>query len=438
MKQTHRFIAAALIAVMLSLSLPVLSLAAVPVRSDPGTAEYNFFDVLSVMFFLESEDESGVKNGTKMFGSNYDMGDPETWTVLLGEDGDYYYQGFFFEEVEGELRLTTVLCGEFDLVGWLTLDGCSELLLVDCSYNKLNSVSVLDCPKLETLNMQDNKNITELDVSECPALNWLQCYYCGITELDLTYNPELEFLEMEGNPVGTLDLSSCPKLWYLMCENCGLTELDLSNNPDLMFLNCGLNDISALDLSKNTKLLSLNCDLTLLTELDVSACVRLAQLQCVYNDIKDLDLRNNDLMLDKISAEGHGSIGCAIGSEWDGSSYFVDAYPEDGFDFLGWYDEQGDLLSTAARWYLTDGDFGTVIARFTGADEPGPGPEPTPVIGDVDGDGEVTLVDALIILRAAMGLVELTPEQEALADFNGDGTVNSEDALLVMRLAMGL
>ena len=59
-------------------------------------------------------------------------------------------------------------------------------------------------------------------------------------------------------------------------------------------------------------------------------------------------------------------------------------------------------------------------------------------MGDVSGDGVIDSEDALLILRAAMGLVELTPEQEALADFNGDGTVNSEDALLVMRLAMGL
>ncbi len=70
--------------------------------------------------------------------------------------------------------------------------------------------------------------------------------------------------------------------------------------------------------------------------------------------------------------------------------------------------------------------------------EPTPEPTEEPVMGDVSGDGVIDSEDALLILRAAMGLVELTPEQEALADFNGDGTVNSEDALLVMRLAMGL
>ena len=68
-----------------------------------------------------------------------------------------------------------------------------------------------------------------------------------------------------------------------------------------------------------------------------------------------------------------------------------------------------------------------------------PGDEPTPgEPGDLNGDGEVTAADALLVLRASLGIVELTPEQEALADVNGDGTVNGQDALLVLRMSLGL
>lgn len=58
--------------------------------------------------------------------------------------------------------------------------------------------------------------------------------------------------------------------------------------------------------------------------------------------------------------------------------------------------------------------------------------------GDVDGDHYITAIDALTVMRAAMGLVELDEESAALADIGGDGSVGSDDALAIMRIAMGL
>ncbi len=72
---------------------------------------------------------------------------------------------------------------------------------------------------------------------------------------------------------------------------------------------------------------------------------------------------------------------------------------------------------------------------------PSPTEPPTPgpgLPGDVDGSGTVTVGDALIVMRAAMGLVTLTPEQQALADMNASGTIEIGDALTIMRVAMGL
>ncbi|MBC7093758.1 choice-of-anchor D domain-containing protein [Candidatus Bipolaricaulota bacterium] len=59
-------------------------------------------------------------------------------------------------------------------------------------------------------------------------------------------------------------------------------------------------------------------------------------------------------------------------------------------------------------------------------------------LGDVDGDGVITLVDVRLAQQAAYGLVELTPDQKARADMDGDGDVDLEDAEAIARRLIGL
>lgn len=54
-------------------------------------------------------------------------------------------------------------------------------------------------------------------------------------------------------------------------------------------------------------------------------------------------------------------------------------------------------------------------------------------LGDVNGDGYIDAADALLCLRASVGLITLTPEQEAAADVNHDGLIDAGDAILILR-----
>lgn len=54
-------------------------------------------------------------------------------------------------------------------------------------------------------------------------------------------------------------------------------------------------------------------------------------------------------------------------------------------------------------------------------------------LGDVNGDGYIDSADALLCLRASVGLITLTPEQEAAADVNHDGLIDAGDAILILR-----
>ena len=56
------------------------------------------------------------------------------------------------------------------------------------------------------------------------------------------------------------------------------------------------------------------------------------------------------------------------------------------------------------------------------------------MLGDVDGDGDVSMADALTILRMAMDILPV--ENQQIADVDGDGFITSMDALLALRFAM--
>ncbi|MFZ4856235.1 MAG: dockerin type I repeat-containing protein [Desulfuromonadaceae bacterium] len=66
--------------------------------------------------------------------------------------------------------------------------------------------------------------------------------------------------------------------------------------------------------------------------------------------------------------------------------------------------------------------------------------------GDVNNDGRVDIVDALLALKAGVGLVALTTQEKVRADVGplvrnvpvGDGIIDIEDSMLILRKAVGL
>ena len=89
----------------------------------------------------------------------------------------------------------------------------------------------------------------------------------------------------------------------------------------------------------------------------------------------------------------------------------------EGFDFTGW-SEEGPIAED------------TVIFALY-ADEAA-----ETLIGDVNSDGQVTVLDAVQILRRAMG-EEFAGFNEEAADVNGDGEITVLDSVLALRIAMG-
>ncbi len=56
--------------------------------------------------------------------------------------------------------------------------------------------------------------------------------------------------------------------------------------------------------------------------------------------------------------------------------------------------------------------------------------------GDVNGDQKINAKDALEVLKAAVGKLTLTEQQQVLAELNKDGEINAKDALLILKRAV--
>ena len=67
-----------------------------------------------------------------------------------------------------------------------------------------------------------------------------------------------------------------------------------------------------------------------------------------------------------------------------------------------------------------------------------PTTEPAGLLGDVDNDGQVTVLDATQIQMFKAAMIEFTDAQIALADFDGDGQVTVLDATTIQLFRAGL
>ncbi|MBQ9949713.1 MAG: InlB B-repeat-containing protein [Clostridia bacterium] len=90
-----------------------------------------------------------------------------------------------------------------------------------------------------------------------------------------------------------------------------------------------------------------------------------------------------------------------------------------GYRFVGW---DKDFSNVTADM--------TVTAQYEATGET--------LLGDVNGDGNVNTGDAVMILKFAAGMQELTDAQQEAANVNNDDKVNTGDAVLILKFAAGL
>lgn len=110
----------------------------------------------------------------------------------------------------------------------------------DCGNNKFTSLDFTGYDSLKYLHASSNQLTSESFV--LPAtdkLIWLDLTFNkDITSIDLTQYPNLEYFYNQQNNVTSLDVTKCPKLYLLFTNGNKLSELDLSQNNELQLLFC--------------------------------------------------------------------------------------------------------------------------------------------------------------------------------------------------------
>ena len=147
---------------------------------------------------------------------------------------------------------------------------------------------------LERLNVQDNEELTTLELSKNTELKTLLCSNTKLTTLDTSLNTKLVFLEC--NDVSTLtslNVRRNTELKQLSCRDNALTALDLTNNTALEKLDCGGNEFTTLDLSKNTSLKYFGFFNGKLSSLDLTNNTNLEELYFCGNNFSTIDVSKN-------------------------------------------------------------------------------------------------------------------------------------------------
>jgi hypothetical protein len=184
---------------------------------------------------------------------------------------------------------------------------------------------------LRILGIQDNA-ISALDVSDLEACQGIDAGRNRIGSLDVSHNKELVELYINDNEFTEIDLSACPKLKYFYCHNNGITELDTTANPLLRHLNATGNPLRS---------------------------------------IKALAPQREEQLPLQLTAEGEGCVGLRFNpvynaqwketGEWQQSYY---AYPAEGHEFEGWYDEAGERVYGGTEWFDEYGASRVLTAKF--------------------------------------------------------------------------
>lgn len=261
-------------------------------------------------------------------------------TTLVSLDCDE--NGMKTLKLDGCTSLRSLSCNENELTE-LDLSGCGALILLSAGENNLNSLNIDDCVNIESLYINDNNLSGVLDLRSYNALDTLECYYNNLTELYLSGN--LIYVYCYGNDLAKLEIEASQNLWRLHCYDNNLIELDVDNFINLEELYCQDNDIE---------------------RLEIGGCTNLKVLYTSGNPLNYIHTNSEWMGAYPVTVSSQTGGHVELQREQVWIQYLpltAAAYADEGYEFTGWYDENGELVSTVSPFIMETGSY-NIEARF--------------------------------------------------------------------------
>ncbi len=266
-------------------------------------------------------------------------------------------------DLSGITTLTNLDCDENGMKT-LKLDGCTSLRLLSCIENELTELDLSGCETIILLFASDN-NLSSLNIDDC--LN-VESLYIGGNDLsgvlDLRGHSALDSLECYNNNLYELYLGS--NLIDVYCYGNALSKLEFEGGNRLRYLYCYDNNIAELDVENFTSLYDLRCQDNYIKELELSGCT----------DLWVLYTSGNPLNYIHTSCEWLGAYPVTVSSQIGGhvelqrEQVWIEylpltatAYADEYYEFTGWYDENGELVSAVSPFIMETGSY-NIEARF--------------------------------------------------------------------------
>lgn len=154
--------------------------------------------------------------------------------------------------------------------------------------------------------------ITDLTgIEDFTSLIQLECYENQLTNLDVSSCINLQFLDCETNFLTSLDLSQNTSLITLWCYENQLTNINVSSCVNLEDFEFDNNQLSSIDISSNTSLIHIDAWDNSLTSFDVSNHPVLESLQIHSNNLECLNLKNgNNTSLNELTIQNNPNLTC--------------------------------------------------------------------------------------------------------------------------------
>ncbi len=223
--------------------------------------------------------------------------------------------------IDGLLNLKTIGISNNMNNGPSVFNNLPALTSFQFQNSSVSSITVSNCPNIVNMYMQQNANLTNLNIGLIPALKKIWGWSCKINSLSILNSPLLEEADFHSNsPLSSVSIPNSPNLKDLnlagnniadfsgIASSLGNIEyLSLKGNyspplifptsmPNLESISINGNSLSNINFSNHPLLSSISLGQGDIATIDVSGVPLLYQLMVSGNNISSIDLSNNNLI----------------------------------------------------------------------------------------------------------------------------------------------